>query len=66
MKTASISERPHILQIGGLHPILEGWLRERYVVDTLPGDAPDSAAFLSERGARFGGVVTSALYGVSA
>jgi lactate dehydrogenase-like 2-hydroxyacid dehydrogenase len=65
MKTASISERPRILQIGGLHPILEGWLRERYIVDLLD-DAPDPGAFLAEHGARFAGVVTSALYGVSA
>jgi lactate dehydrogenase-like 2-hydroxyacid dehydrogenase len=65
MKTTSITERPHILQIGGLHPILEGWLRERYAVSLLD-DAPDPAAFLADQGARFAGVATSALYGVSA
>jgi lactate dehydrogenase-like 2-hydroxyacid dehydrogenase len=65
MKTESISERPHLLQIGALLPILEDWLRERYVVSVL-GDALDPAAFLAEQGARFAGVVTSAFYGVSA
>ncbi|MDR0439458.1 MAG: 2-hydroxyacid dehydrogenase [Candidatus Accumulibacter sp.] len=65
MKTASISERPHILQIGGLLPVLEGWLRERYAV-TMVHDAPDPTTFLAEQGARFAGVATSAFYGVSA
>ncbi|MDR2787108.1 MAG: 2-hydroxyacid dehydrogenase [Candidatus Accumulibacter sp.] len=58
-------ESPHVLQIGSLMPVLEKWLRERYVVATLD-DAPDPAAFLAEQGARFEGVATSANFGVSA
>ncbi|GHU36618.1 hydroxyacid dehydrogenase [Betaproteobacteria bacterium] len=57
-------ERPHILQIGPLLPLLETWLRDRYVVCLLD-DAPDPAAFLAEQGARFTGAVTS-LFGISA
>ncbi|MDR1934552.1 MAG: 2-hydroxyacid dehydrogenase [Candidatus Accumulibacter sp.] len=62
---ANTPERPHILQIGSLLPALENWLRERYVLSVLD-DASDPAAFLAEQGARFAGVATSALFGVSA
>jgi lactate dehydrogenase-like 2-hydroxyacid dehydrogenase len=57
-------ERPHILQIGRLMPLLETWLRERYQPYLLDG-APDPAAFLAEQGARFTGAVTS-VTGISA
>ena len=65
MNTQSPSDRPHVLQIGSLLPALETWLRERYTVGVLD-EAPDPAAFLAEQGARFSGVATSALYGISA
>ncbi|MDR3299809.1 MAG: 2-hydroxyacid dehydrogenase [Candidatus Accumulibacter sp.] len=58
-------ERPAILRVGGLSPILVNRLRERYELAALD-DAADPAAFLAEQGARFVGVVTSALCGVSA
>jgi lactate dehydrogenase-like 2-hydroxyacid dehydrogenase len=58
-------ERPHILQIGNLLPVLENWLRERYTPSLLD-KAPDPAAFLAEHGALFTGVATSALSGISA
>ncbi|MDR0576596.1 MAG: 2-hydroxyacid dehydrogenase [Candidatus Accumulibacter sp.] len=61
----SASNPLHILQIGRLLPVLENWLRERYAVESLD-DAPDPAAFLAERGARFAGVATSAFRGISA
>jgi lactate dehydrogenase-like 2-hydroxyacid dehydrogenase len=59
------SERPQVLQIGPLLPALETWLREHYALCLLD-DAPDSAAFLKEQGARFTGVATSANFGVTA
>ncbi|MDR2451461.1 MAG: 2-hydroxyacid dehydrogenase [Candidatus Accumulibacter sp.] len=58
-------ERPPILQIGDLLPILETWLRERYTLVRLDG-RPDPEVFLADEGARFVGVVTSAMYGVTA
>jgi lactate dehydrogenase-like 2-hydroxyacid dehydrogenase len=58
-------ERSHVLQIGSLMPILEQWLRERYVLTALDR-ASDPAAFLARDGARFTGVATSANFGISA
>ncbi|WP_319239331.1 2-hydroxyacid dehydrogenase [uncultured Propionivibrio sp.] len=63
--TATTTEKPAVLQIGSLLPVLENWLDERYNVSRLD-DAPDAAAFLAEQGSRFVGVATSALYGISA
>jgi lactate dehydrogenase-like 2-hydroxyacid dehydrogenase len=58
-------DRPHVLQIGSLMPVLEQWLRERYVLTALDR-ASDPAAFLAKDGARFAGVATSANFGISA
>ena len=65
MTSPILSERPQILQIGRLMPVLEGWLRERYSLTVLD-EIPDPGEFLKARGADFWGVATSALYGVSA
>ena len=65
MTSPSATDRPAILQIGRLMPVLETWLRERYLLTVLD-EVPDPGEFLKARGADFWGVATSALYGVSA
>ena len=59
------AEPLQILQIGRLLPVLEQWLRDRYVVHSLD-EQPDPAAFFAKHGKAIAGVATSALSGVSA
>lgn len=54
-----------VLQVGAVLPFLADAIRERYSVEVL-APAPDREAFLTERGAEFKAVVTTARVGVDA
>ena len=58
-------QRPVLLQVLPLLPVLERGLAERYSVHKLPPAGPEREAFLAQRGGEFDGVVTSAQGGAS-
>src|SRR4051794_32756345 len=55
-----MQQRPVLLQVLPLMPVLERGLAERYTVHKLPPSGPEREALLAARGAEFDGVVTSA------
>lgn len=60
-----MTTQPLVLQALPLLPWLEEHLHARYAVTRLPAAGPERDAFLTERGAEFGALVTSAAHGAS-